>query len=87
MSLTNYYQKVTLRLENDAFPWIGSKPIKVPENYIERQLSHKAAAPLGTAYDRAKYIDDRIPMMQAWAGYLDDLKAGAKVMPLHGNAG
>jgi integrase len=59
--------------------------LKVPENFIERQLSHKASGPLGTAYDRAKYIDDRIPMMQTWADYLDELKAGAKVIPLHGS--
>jgi integrase len=41
---------------------------------IERQLSHKAAGPLGAAYDRAAYLDERTRMMQAWADYLDDLR-------------
>jgi integrase len=32
---------------------------------IERQLSHKAAGPLGAAYDRAAYLEERRAMMQA----------------------
>jgi len=42
---------------------------------IERQLSHKAAGPLGAAYDRAAYLEERRAMMQAWADYLDSLRA------------
>ncbi|MEN8720583.1 MAG: integrase arm-type DNA-binding domain-containing protein [Oceanococcaceae bacterium] len=43
---------------------------------IERQLSHKAAGPLGGAYDRAQFLDERRRMMQAWADLLDRLRDG-----------
>lgn len=45
---------------------------------IERQLSHKVAGPLGAAYDRAQFLDERRRMMQAWADYLDSLASGSK---------
>ncbi len=61
--------------------------LKLDDKVIERQLTHKTSDPYGTSYDRAQFVDDRIPMMQTWADYLDELKAGAKVIPLHGNAG
>ncbi|TJY61865.1 DUF4102 domain-containing protein [Sinimarinibacterium sp. CAU 1509] len=53
---------------------------------IERQLSHKAAGPLGAAYDRAAYLDERKAMMQAWADYLDTLRTRSNVVPLHATA-
>jgi len=40
---------------------------------IERQLAHKPNGSLGSAYDRTKFIDKRIPMMQDWANYLDNM--------------
>ncbi|MHB0992571.1 MAG: tyrosine-type recombinase/integrase [Burkholderiales bacterium] len=43
---------------------------------IEHQLGHKVSDALGTAYNRTRFIDDRILMMQAWADYLDRLKSG-----------
>ena len=46
--------------------------------WIEMQLAHKVKDPLGTAYNRAKYLKQRTKMMQAWADYLDDLKEKAK---------
>lgn len=50
---------------------------------IERQLAHKASGPLGAAYDRAQYLEERRRMMQAWADYLDSLARGeSKVVPL-----
>jgi len=49
---------------------------------IERQLSHKAAGPLGAAYDRAAFLDERKAMMQAWADYLDALRERRNVVPL-----
>ena len=48
---------------------------------IEHQLAHKVPDALGAAYNRTKFIEQRTAMMQAWADYLDDLRAGAKVMP------
>lgn len=48
---------------------------------IEHQLAHKVPDVLGAAYNRTKFIEQRKIMMQAWADYLDELKAGEKVMP------
>ena len=53
---------------------------------IEHQLAHAVADTLGTAYNRTKFLKERKAMMQQWADYLDKLKAGADVIPLHGNA-
>lgn len=47
---------------------------------IERQLAHKASGPLGAAYDRAQFLDERSLMMQAWADYLDALRDDRKVV-------
>ncbi|MDA8258300.1 MAG: integrase, partial [Betaproteobacteria bacterium] len=44
---------------------------------IEMQLAHAVRDPLGRAYNRTKYLEERAEMMQAWADYLDKLKAGA----------
>lgn len=49
---------------------------------IERQLSHKAAGPLGAAYDRAAYLIERREMMQDWANYLDAARQRQKVTTL-----
>lgn len=48
---------------------------------IEAQLAHGKAGPLGMAYDRAEYMEQRRQMMQAWADYLDRLREGAQVLP------
>lgn len=49
--------------------------------WVEAQLSHKKQGALGGAYDRTTFIEQRKKMMQAWADYLDKLKAGAEVIP------
>ena len=48
---------------------------------IEHQLAHAVPDNLGGAYNRTKFIDQRVIMMQQWADYLDELKVGAKVLP------
>lgn len=53
---------------------------------IERQLAHCERNEVRGAYNRAEYLPERVKMMQAWADYLDALKAGAKVVLLHGKA-
>lgn len=45
------------------------------EEPIERQLGHAVKGSLGAAYNRADFIQERKKMMQAWADYLDELKA------------
>ena len=44
-------------------------------DYIEHQLAHAVRDPLGRAYNRATHLPERRKMMQAWADYLDALKA------------
>ena len=51
---------------------------------IEHQLAHAVSDSLGTAYNRTKFLKERKAMMQTWADYLDKLKVGADVIPLHG---
>ena len=53
---------------------------------IERQLAHCERNEIRGAYNRAEYLPERKRMMQHWADYLDSIEAGAKVIPLHGNA-
>jgi integrase len=50
---------------------------------VERQLAHCERDEVRGAYNRAEYLPERRKMMQAWATYLEQLKAGAKVIPLH----
>lgn len=47
---------------------------------IEHQLAHAVRDPNGRAYNRTAHLLERRKMMQAWADYLDKLKAGADVL-------
>ena len=47
---------------------------------IERQLAHQENN-VRAAYNRARRLDERRQMVQAWADYLDGLRAGANVVP------
>ncbi len=49
---------------------------------IERQLAHAERNDVRAAYNFAEHLPERRRMMQAWADYLDALKAGAKVSPI-----
>jgi len=55
-------------------------------DFIEHQLAHAVRDPNGRAYNRTAHLAERKKMMQQWADYLDTLKAGAKVISLHGHA-
>jgi len=50
-------------------------------DFIEHQLAHAVKDPNGRAYNRTAHLPERKTMMQAWADYLDKLKAGADVLP------
>ena len=50
---------------------------------IERQLAHGERNAVRAAYNFAEYLPERRRMMQAWADYLDTLKNGADVVPIH----
>lgn len=49
---------------------------------IELQLAHVERNKVRAAYNRAKRLEERRKMMQAWADYLDGLKAGGNVVPI-----
>lgn len=55
--------------------------LNIDPHIIEHQLAHRVPDNLGGAYNRTRFIDQRKVMMQQWADYLDELKAGAKVLP------
>jgi len=52
--------------------------LKYRHEVVDRQLAHAPRSQIDKAYDRAKYMDERIIMMQEWADYLDGLSRGDK---------
>ncbi len=54
----------------------------VQPEIIEAQLAHAVAGPLGRAYDRTTYMEQRRDMMAKWADYVDRLRKGADVIPI-----
>lgn len=54
----------------------------ISADVIEAQLAHGKSGPLGNAYDRAEFMEQRCKMMHEWADYLDKLRAGADVIQL-----
>ncbi len=65
---------------------ILAEQLHVKAEVIEHQLAHRVPDALGTAYNRTKFLKERRAMMQAWADYLDPLKAGAEILPLRKGA-
>jgi integrase len=53
-----------------------------PPDVIELQLAHAERNKVRAAYNKAQRLPERRKMMQAWADYLDGLRAGATVVPL-----
>lgn len=51
-------------------------------DWIERQLAHADQNQVRRAYNHADYFADRARMMQKWADFLDEIRDGAKVLPL-----
>ena len=45
------------------------------------RLAHAVRDPNGRAYNRTKFLPERRVMMQAWADYLDRLRAGEEIEP------
>lgn len=66
--------------------------LNVPPDVIEAQLAHGKTGPLGAAYDRAEFMEQRHRMMITWADYLEELrdkptKAASNDMVRKPNAG
>jgi integrase len=55
----------------------------VRPDFIEHQLAHAVRDPNGRAYNRTAHLPERRKMMQQWADYLDKLKTGAEIIPIH----
>jgi integrase len=64
---------------------ILAEELHIAPEVIEHQLAHKVPDALGTAYNRTKFLKERRVMMQQWADYLDQLKAGAEVLAFAGS--
>ncbi|HRP21586.1 MAG TPA: integrase arm-type DNA-binding domain-containing protein [Alicycliphilus sp.] len=56
---------------------------KIDIDVIEAQLAHVGGKTHGGAYDRTTFADERVTVLQQWADYLDKLRQGADVIPLH----
>lgn len=50
--------------------------------HIELQLAHQERNQVSAAYNFATYLPQRRRMMQDWADHLDQLRQGAKIIPL-----
>ncbi|WP_299488795.1 integrase arm-type DNA-binding domain-containing protein [Acaryochloris sp. IP29b_bin.137] len=48
--------------------------LKVRPDLVEHQLAHAVKDPLGRAYNRTQFLEERHQMMQQWADYLDKLR-------------
>jgi integrase len=57
-----------------------------PPDVIELQLAHAERNKVRAAYNKAQRLTERRRMMQAWADYLDALRAGADVVPIRHSA-
>lgn len=50
---------------------------------IEANLAHGVKDANGRSYNRTQYLTKRFTMIQQWADYLDKLRVGADVIPMH----
>ena len=50
--------------------------------HIELQLAHQERDDTSAAYNYATYLEQRRKMMQWWGDHLDELRRGAKVLPI-----
>jgi integrase len=60
---------------------MGAERLKIDSDLLELQISHKVVDSHGRAYNRTQLLEERIQAMQAWADYLDRLRAGGSVVP------
>lgn len=56
--------------------------LHIDPRYVELQLAHAVKDANGRAYNRTKFLKERIDMMQQWADYLDKLAGGADIVPI-----
>ena len=61
---------------------VARERLGVAADVLEAQLAHAKKGEVQKAYDRTTFTDERRKAMQAWADYLDNLRAGGKVIPI-----
>lgn len=65
---------------------MAAEQLGIAPEVIEAQLAHEVPDALGRAYNRTQYLKQRAELMQAWANYLDRLRAGAEVISMRAAA-
>lgn len=53
---------------------MAAERLGIPIEVIEAQLAHAVPDPLGRAYNRTQYLEQRRELMAKWADYLDQLR-------------
>jgi integrase len=82
IAMLGYKGKVVGHGFRATFSTIANESGRFSPDVIERQLAHKEQNEIRAAYHRAEYLAERRKLMQWWADYLDQLKAGAEVVPI-----
>jgi integrase len=62
---------------------IMDEELEMRVDLIEHQLAHTVKDPNGRAYNRTAHLPARRKMMQKWGDYLDKLRMGGEVIPIH----
>lgn len=62
---------------------MAAERLGIAPEVIEAQLAHAVPDALGRAYNRTQFLEQRRDLMNRWADYLDRLRDGAQVIPLH----
>lgn len=69
------------RMTGHGFRALAMSTVKERLGYrhevVDRQLAHAPKDKVASAYDRAKFLDERKVMMQAWADYLQSVEIAA----------
>jgi len=56
------------------FSTIAHEKSKFDHEVIETQLAHSVGSNVSQAYNRAKYLTERVKMMEWWSNYLNGLQ-------------
>lgn len=68
-----------------VFRTLADEVLQERLDIIEAQLAHQVKDALGRAYNRTSFIKERHQLMDRWGKYLDQIKPGAKIIPLTSN--
>lgn len=72
-----YAKKMTAHGFRASARTLAAERLKADERVLELQISHKVVDPLGRAYNRTAFLDERVAFMQQWADYVEKLAAGS----------